>query len=172
MNPALDSIFARRSIRMFTDQPVSNEQVRDILEAAMAAPSAVAQDPWRFVVIKEQASKDRLTEGLPYGKSLKNAPVGIVVCGDLDAAYHGELSYMLQDCSAALQNIQLAASMLGLGTVWLGVHPEQDRIDHVREVLDLPQSVVPVAVTPIGYPSKTFPARTRYEDAYVHRETW
>lgn len=172
MNPKLSMIFARRSIRRYLDRSIGDEQLRDLLEAAMAAPSACADDPWRFVVVRDPAGLARLTEGLPNGKMLAQASAGIVVCGDMTAAHDQLLSFMLQDCSAAVENLLLAASALDLGACWLGVHPREDRIRHVRSVLGIPENVIPMAVIALGWPGESHPARTRYDADKVHGETW
>jgi nitroreductase len=172
MNPKLSPLFARRSVRRYQDREVPDGHVHDLLEAGMAAPSAAAKDPWHFVVVRRKEMLGRLADGLPHGQMLRHAALGIVVCGDLRRAHGGEESYLLQDCSAATENILLAASLLGLGACWLGVHPRQDRIRHVREVLGVPAEVVPVSVVALGWPAETPPPRTRYAEAAVHRETW
>ena len=172
MNPKLDFVFRRRSVRAYQARAVSDEALRDLLEAAMAAPSACGKDPWSFVVIRDSARLARLAEGLPNGKMLATAPLGIIVCGDLARAHDRQLSYLLQDCSAAIENLLLAASALGLGACWLGVHPREDRIRHLSAVLSLPADVLPVAAIALGWPVETPAPRTRYTEANVHRETW
>jgi nitroreductase len=173
MNPKLELLFARRSVRRYQpDKPVPDAMVRDLLEAAMAAPSAAAKDPWRFVVIRDRTMLAGIAGGLPNGKMLADAAVGIVVCGDLERAHGNQESYLLQDCSAAIENLLLAASALGLGACWLGVHPREDRVVHIRAALHLPPLVVPVAAIAVGWPAETPPPRTRYAEAAVHRETW
>jgi len=150
---------------------VSKEIVKDLLEAAMAAPSACAKDPWRFVVVRDREQLARIADGLPNGKLLEKAAVGIVVAGDKASAHGGELSYMLQDCSAAIENILLAATAFGLGSCWLGVHPREDRIAHVGSLLKMPDSWVPVSVIAIGWPAESQPPRTRYQEGSVFYET-
>lgn len=172
MNPALKNIFARRSVRKFKSKEVPEAMIKDILEAAMAAPSAVGKDPWHFVVVREAAARARLTEGLPNGVMLNEAPVGIVVGGDTVKVHDGLESYLLQDCSAAIENLLLAASTLGLGACWLGVHPRPERIDHVRRVVDLPKHVLPVAVVAVGWPVEEAKPRTRFNSVAVHWERW
>jgi len=172
MNQSLQQIFSRRSIRAYEQKPVPDSMVQDLLEAGMAAPSAVAKDPWRFVVVKSKETLARIAEALPNGKMLPNAAVGIVVCGDLMEAHDSQLSYLLQDCSAAAENILLAASMLGLGGCWLGIHPREERMLHARTVLGLPASVVPVCVLAVGWPWERKEPRTRYSQAKVHLERW
>ena len=172
MNAKLDLIFARRSIRQYTDEDVSPELVRDLLEAAMAAPSACCKDPWHFVVIRDKGTLAAIAEGLPNGQMLATSPVGLAVCGDLQQAHDGQLSYLLQDCSAAIQNILLAATALGLGTCWLGIHPREERIAHVRRILDVPDHVIPVSAIAMGWPAEQKNRRTRYQDGHVHVERY
>jgi nitroreductase len=172
MNEKLSFLFARRSIREYKRGDVEDDLVRDLLEAAMAAPSAVAKDPWHFVVVRDRGTLARIAEGLPNGKMIADAPVGIVVCGDLGRAHDGQLSYLLQDCSAAIENLLLAASTLGLGVCWLGVHPRQERIAHLCSVLNIPDRVIPVSAIAIGWPAESKQPRTRYREDAVHRETW
>ena len=172
MNPKLNSIFARRSVRRYTDQAVPDELVQDLLEAAMAAPSACAKDPWEFILLRDGALLKQVAELLPNGPMLATAPLGFVVCGDLDRAHGGELSYLLQDCSAAIQNLLLAASTLGLGAVWLGVHPRQERVDGLRELFQLPANVLPVSCIALGYPADSPEPRTRFSADCVHNGGW
>ena len=172
MNPALAPLFARRSVRKFQDKPVSDALVQDALEAAMAAPSANAKDPWEIVVVRNLETLARIAAGLPYGQMLAAAPVGFVVCGDLQRVNGPHLSYLLQDGSACIENLLLALSMLGLGGVWLGVHPREDRIAHVRDLFRLPEHILPIGVVAAGYPAETHPPRTRFSAARVHRERW
>ncbi len=168
----LGFIFGRRSIRVYTPGEVSETAVAKLLEAAMAAPSAMAKDPWRFVVVRDKAGLARLAAALPNGQMLATAALAIVVCGDLDIAHDHQLSYLLQDCSAAIENLLLGAHILGLGACWVGVHPSEELAAGVRKVLSLPKPVIPVAAISIGYPGETLEARTRYNREYVHFEKW
>ena len=165
-------IFGRRSIRIYTPGEISQEAVTTLLEAAMAAPSAMTKDPWRFVVVREPQTLARLAEGLPGGKMLATAALAIAVAGDLDAAFEGQLSYLLQDCSAAIENLLLCAHSLGLGACWVGVHPAKDSVRLVRELLGLPRPVLPVAVIALGHPGEVLEARTRFNQAHVHYGKW
>ena len=168
----LDFILGRRSIRVFKPGQVSEEELRVLLEAAMAAPSAVGKDPWRFVVIRSRDTLVQIADVLPNGKMLPFASVGIVVCGDIEAAHDGQLSYMLQDCSAAVENLLVAVQAMGLGACWLGIHPREPRIKAVSKILGLPSTVIPVAALAIGHPGEEKEARTRYNPAFVHMERW
>lgn len=168
----LDYIFGRRSVRLYTDRAVEEETIQTLLQAAMAAPSACACDPWRFLVLTQRESLDALAELLPYGKMLKGAPLALIVCGDINKAHKESISYLLQDCSAAIQNILLAAHTLGLGGVWLGVHPNEDRIEGIRKLFNIPEEVIPISGISIGYPAKPTEPRDRYNTEFVHFNKW
>jgi nitroreductase len=168
----LQALFGRRSIRVYRPGAVSEQQVQTLLEAAMAAPSAVAKDPWRFVVVRERATLGQIADVLPNGQMIKEAAVGIVVCGDLEAAHDRQLSYLLQDCAAAIENLLLAAHFLGLGACWLGIHPREERVQKISRLLALPPSVLPVSGIAIGWPGETKEPRTRYNSPSVHLEKW
>jgi len=168
----LDFIFGRRSIRVYSPGEVSEAAVAKLLEAAMAAPSAMTKDPWRFVVVREKQTLAKLATLHPGAAMLSAAAMAIVACGDMDAAFECNISYLLQDCSAAIENLLLAAHAQGLGACWVGIHPGEGLIKRVREWLGLPGSVVPVAVISLGQPGEQQPPRTRYAAEYVHREKW
>jgi nitroreductase len=171
-NDKFQFILGRRSIRLYATGEVSESAVTQLLQAAMAAPSAVAKDPWRFVVIRKKETLSTIAAALTNGAMLATAPLGIVVCGDLNAAHDRQLSYLLQDCSAAIENLLLCAHALGLGACWLGIHPREDRVQKLKEILKLPASVIPVAGIAIGHPAEEKEPRTRFNPEYVHRERW
>ena len=168
----LDFIFGRRSIRVYSPGEVSEAAVTRLLEAAMAAPSAMTKDPWRFVVVRDKQTLSKLAALHPGAAMLSSAALAIVVCGDLDAAFERHISYLLQDCSAAIENLLLAAHAQGLGACWVGIHPGEALIKRVKELLSLPAAVVPVAAVSLGQPGEQPPARTRYNADHVHREQW
>jgi nitroreductase len=168
----LGLIFGRRSIRLYSTAAVSEAAVQKLLEAAMAAPSAAAKDPWRFVVVRNRQTLSEISAALPNGQMLASAALGIAVCGDLDAAHDQQLSYLLQDCSAAIENLLLCAHLLGLGACWLGVHPREQRMNSLKRILSLPPSVIPVACVSIGCPAETKEPRTRFNRSFVHLERW
>lgn len=169
---ALKFIFGRRSIRVFRPGEVSEATLKTLLEAAMAAPSAAGKDPWRFIAVRDRAMLSRIAEVLPNGKFIHEASLGVVVCGDLEAAHDRQLSYLLQDCSAAIENLLLAAHILGLGACWLGVHPREERVAKMSQLFSLPPSVIPVSAVAIGWANEDKAPRTRFNTACVYRETW
>jgi nitroreductase len=168
----LDLIFARRSIRVYSPGEVNEAAVTKLLEAAMAAPSAMTKDPWRFVVVRDKQMLSKLASLHPGAAMLASAALAIVACGDLDAAFERQISYLLQDCSASIENLLLAAQAQGLGACWVGIHPGEPLIKQLRSWLSLPSTVIPVAVISVGNPGEQPPARTRYSASYVHQETW
>jgi len=168
----LSLIFGRRSVRVYSPGQISEETVTKLLEAAMAAPSAMSKDPWRFIVVRRPEMLRSLAETLAGGKMLATATLGMVVCGDLDSTLARQLSFLLQDCSAATENLLLAAHGLGLGACWVGVHPDETALQRLKEMFGLPPSVIPMAVVSLGLPGESLPARTRFNREYVHLEKW
>ncbi len=165
-----DIILSRRSIRRYREGAIDRGDLKKMLEAAMAAPSAVAKDPWFFYAVTNAGVLSTLAGVLPYGKMLKQAAAAVVICGYPQKAYLGETGepgYMLQDCSAAVENLILSAQALGIGSVWLGVYPNRDRIEGIRELLSVPDNLLPLAVVSLGYPGESLPPRTRYDESLV-----
>ncbi|ACB84170.1 nitroreductase family protein [Natranaerobius thermophilus] len=158
---SLELLFQRRSIRSYQDRPVEDDKIKKLIEAGMAAPSARNIRPWHFVVIKDREILNKITDIHPYSSMLREAPMAIAVCGK-----HSE-PYWVQDCSAAMQNILLAATAQGLGSVWLGIYPREDRTQEVKDLLDLPEEISPLGVTAIGYPNETKPQKEMYEEDKV-----
>lgn len=165
---ALEAIFTRRSIRAYTSEPVSEEDLKVILEAAMNAPSASNRQPWHFIVVDDRSKLDAIMEVHPYSDMLAQAPLAIVVCGDTKVSS----SYWQQDCSAATENILLAARALGLGTVWLGVYPREDRVKGISRLFQLPAHVKPLAVIAVGHPAEEKGRVDRWQEEKVHRNRW
>lgn len=153
-NDALEVIHQRKSVRHFTDQPVSKEQIETLLRAGMAAPTAANRQPWVFYVVTKRETLDALGEQLPYAKMLFQVEKAIVVCGDMEKAGNlKDKGYWVQDCAAASENILLAAESIGLGAVWTASYPYDDRTEAVKKELNLPENHVPLNVIPIGYPT-------------------
>ena len=166
----LEAIFARRSIRKYTPDPVNDEDVTKMLRAAMAAPTGGNRKPWHFIVVKDRGTLDRLAENHPYGKMLFEAPLCIAVCGDPGLTPLPR-NFVPQDCSAATMNILHAAVALGLGAVWIGLAlPEH--YDMARETLGIPENIVPHNLIAIGHPAEHKEPRTQYDETRVHSERW
>ena len=164
----IKTIFARRSIRKYTAELVNEKDVKKMLEAAMAAPSSSNRKPWHFVVVTDRRILDNLAMVHPYGKMLFEAPLCIGVCGDKMISP----SAWVQDCSASTENLLLAAVALGLGAVWLGVHPREGRVGPIRKVLNIPETIVPLNLISIGHPAEEKEPRTQYDEFRVHHEQW
>lgn len=174
MSDFIEEVILRRaSVRKFTGEAVPKEKLEAILRAGFAAPSAVDVRPWAFVAVTERAKLDELASGLPYAKMLGTAGAAIVVCGlpDKDATF--ARLHWVADCSAATENILLAATSLGLGAVWTAAYPYEDRLGHVRKTLGIPATVVPLNVIPIGVPALPYPkAKDKYDEGALHLERW
>ncbi len=166
----LEAIHTRRSIRKYLNKPVPEEMIETILHAAMAAPSAGNQQPWHFVVITDRARLDAIPTFHPYSKMVMQAPAAILVCGDPDGKKWP--TFWDQDTSAATQNMLLAARGLGLGTVWVGIYPEKDRMEGFRKLLGIPENIIPFSLVPVGWPEGQFEAVNRFRPELVRRESW
>lgn len=172
-NDALSVIHSRKSVRQYTGEKVSRDDLVTLLKAGMAAPSAVNKQPWVFVAVTDGATLARLAEKLPYTKMIVKAGACIVVCGDMSKALSGaEREFWIQDCSAASENILLAAESMGLGAVWSGMYPLQDRVDHVRSVLGLPDTVIPLNIIAVGRPKGVEKPQNKFNEANIHWEKW
>lgn len=166
----MEAILSRRSIRKYTDRPVSDDLVADLLRAAMAGPSAHNQQPWQFVVVKDRDLLQGLAAANPYGGMARDAQLAIVVCGDLSR----EISpgFWVQDCAAATENLLIAANAAGLGAVWTGTYPREERVAKVRALLALPDQIIPLAVVPIGYPAEHPAPADRFDPGRIHIDRW
>ncbi len=171
VNPALAAIFQRRSIRKYTDQPVEPEKLDLLLQAGMAAPSAMNCKPWEFIVVTKPDTLAQFRQKLMFGD--RNAPAAIVVCGNPGLSTNPAARlFWTQDCSAATENILVAAAGLGLGTVWVGVHPVVTFVRTVRKILSIPRGVTPLCLIYVGYAETPKPARTQYDPARVFQEKY
>ena len=163
----LENIAERKSVRKYLNKSVEEDKIDAIVKAGMAAPSGMDRRPWEFVVGTDREALDSMAAKLPYAKMLTNAPLAIVVCGDTTRS-----SYWYLDCSAATQNVLLAAEALGLGAVWTAAYPYEDRIDVVRQNTGLPENIVPLCVIPIGYPDGPQKAKDKFDPQRVHRNKY
>ncbi len=169
-NPVIDAILKRRSIRRYLGKSVDKSTINQLLKAGMYAPSARNQQPWHFLVIEERGLMNKLMGIHPYASMLSGAALAILVCGDETL----ELSrgYWSVDCAAATQNILLAAHALGLGTVWLGVYPREERQKGIRRLFDLPSHIHPFSLISVGFPAEEKPVPDRFREDRIRWNAW
>ena len=168
-----DVIYTRRSVRQFTGEKVKREDLMTMIKAGMSAPSAVNVQPWAFVVVTERGTLDKLCDALPYAKMLDKAGAAIIVCGipDKDDTYAKK--YWVMDCSLASENILLAAHALGYGAVWTAAYAERDRMKSVREILSIPENIIPLNVIPVGIPAnRDEKPKDKFKEENIHWGKW
>ena len=168
-----ETITTRRSVRSYWDDHIPDETIEKLLSAAMLAPSAGNQQPWCFIVVRDRVKLEKIPLFHPYCKMITQVGVAIIVCADPTGKKWPDL--WPQDCSAALQNLLLAARAEGLGTVWTGVYPFEERMAGCRELFAIPEHIFPFAVVPLGYPKDpegAFKEKYRYKPELVYRELW
>lgn len=172
-NAVLDNIATRTSVRSYLDKPVDAALIEQMLRAGMAAPTAVNRQPWHFVVVTDKAQLFALAKANPHAGMAAKAPLAIVVCGDMKKALSGEArEFWVQDCSAATENILLAANALGLGAVWTGTYPDQNRCKDVSAVLNLPEHLIPLNTIVIGYPDKENTPKDKWKPENISYNTY
>ncbi|MGE5396839.1 MAG: nitroreductase family protein [Chitinophagales bacterium] len=167
----MKAIKNRRSIRRYTSQPVTDEQVKLLLEAAMYAPSAGNEQPWQFIVIRDRDLLDQVPNYHPHSSMIKQASVAVLVCADTRLSKY-DVDYWIQDCSAATENLLLEVQELGLGAVWLGVYPREERMKGLRQLFKIPEDIIPFALVPVGYPAEQKKSENRYHEDRVHYNYW
>ncbi|MHB1355576.1 MAG: nitroreductase family protein [Anaerolineae bacterium] len=168
----IDNLFARRSVRQFTTEPVSDDQVMILLKAAMASANAGNRQPWHYIVLKDETVRATMADAHPYAKMARQSPVVIVPCGEPGQSFPGLNDYWIQDLAASTENLLLAVTGLGLGAVWCGVHPNAERVAVVRNVLGIPEHIIPFALVCIGHPGEVKEPRTQYNQERVHLNKW
>jgi nitroreductase len=168
----MNAIFTRRSVRKYLKKAVEGEKIERLLKAAMQAPSAGNQQPWEFLVVCDEAMRYKLSEVSPYAGPVKEAPLAIVILGNEDGESVRFPEYLPQDLAAATENLLLEAVELGLGAVWLGVAPVEERMAAVRKLFVLPESVMPFAVVAVGYSEMENVYVDRYQKRKVHYEKY
>ncbi len=172
-NETIKTIHSRKSVRNYTDKTVSKEQLEMLVKAGMAAPSAMNRQPWAFIIINSRKVLDSLAAGSANAKMLSKVTAAIVVCGDTKKVPSAsESGYWSQDCSAAAQNILLAAESIGLGAVWTGVYPNKERINFIRKTLNLPEHIIPLNVIPLGYPEGKDKSKDKFKPENIHWNKW
>ncbi len=166
----MHAIKTRRSIRRFLDKTISSEFIRQLLEAAMFAPSAGNEQPWQFVVLDDRKLLDGIPRICATASMCRQSPLSILVCGD--ASLEKYPGFWVQDCSAAIENMLLAAHDLGLGAVWAGIYPLRDRISAFKTYLALPDEITPLALVVLGYPNEVPSIPQRYRENRIHHNGW
>lgn len=166
-NAALDNIFNRKSVRSYTQQPVSMESLLTLVRAGMAAPTGMNRQPWEFFIIQDKELMASLSEKLPYARMLKEAQAAIVVIGNPETSH-----YWYLDCSAAAQNILLAAESLGLGAVWTAGYPSKERMELISKAVGIPEPYLPLCLIPVGYPKGEHLPKDKWIESKVHINTW
>jgi nitroreductase len=166
----LEAIHGRRSIRKYTHEPVEKAVVEEIIRAGMMAPSAGNAQCWHFVVLRDRQKLEALSQNHVYASVVHLAPVAILVCGDLKLDKSG--GYWVQDCAAATQNMLLAAHGMGLGSVWIGLYPREQRVADLRALLPLPDRIIPFSLLPLGYPDEEKDRVQRFNPRRIHFDKW
>lgn len=164
----LNNILKRTSVRSYLDKSIEDDKIEKLLRAGMAAPTAVNKQPWHFVVVTDKSLLQKLAKANPYAEMVARAPLAIVVCGDMTKALDGNArEFWVQDCSAASENILLAATGLGLGSVWTGTYPSEERCAAVSEVLGLPETLIPLNTIVIGYPDGEVTPKDKWQESNI-----
>lgn len=170
----IENIMTRASVREFTNRPIGADTLEQLVKCGMAAPTAVNAQPWAFVVVTEREVLDSLNAHHPWAR-LETATAAIIVCGDMELALDGPArEYWVQDCSAATENILLAAHAYGLGAVWCGVYhgPESERVPEVSAVLGLPETIIPLDIVTLGFPARNVEPKDKWKPERVHYQKW
>lgn len=166
----LESIITRRSIRQYTAQKVPADKIKRILQSAMYAPSAMNMQPWHFIVVDRKELIEGLIKPIPHADMLKQAPLAIIFCGDKDAEKN--IDYIVQDCSASIENALLAAHDMGLGAVWIGIYPDSNIIANLQKHFGLPKNIVPISAVAIGFPAEVKDTEDRFNSGKIHINGW
>ena len=167
----MEAIFTRRSIRKYQDKKIEKEKIEKLLKAAMQAPSAWNQQPWEFLVIEDEETLKKLAGASPYAKMVPQAAAAIILLCNLEYTKTSP-DYWAQGMSAATENLLLEAVELGLGAVWLGVYPNEDRMEYITELFQLPEDILPFTVIPLGYPEEENMFVDRFDEKRIHYEVW
>ncbi len=165
------NIMTRTSVRAYLDKPVEDEKIEKLLHAGMAAPSAVNMQPWHFVVVKDKATLEKIAEVTPNARMAKDAPLAIVVCGDMTHEKPDLVrEFWSQDASASTENILLQAHGMGLGAVWTGTYPDPKRCEAISALLHLPDHIIPFSTIVIGYPKGETTPKNKWKPENVSYE--
>lgn len=167
-NESLENIFSRVSVRNYTNKKVEPEKVDLMLKAAMAAPSAMNRQPWEFIVVTDRKTLDKIAEIAPNAGYTKEAALAFIVCGDTKISD----KFWNQDCSAATENLLLAANALELGAVWCAVYPFDEKVKALQELFKLPENIIPLNIIPVGYFEGKVTPKDKYKKEKIHNNKW
>lgn len=169
----LNAIQTRVSVRQFTGEKITNEQINTLLRCAMAAPSAINKQPWAFLVVTDEALLRQMGEAFPFSRCGNGAACAFVMCGDMTKTIEGEgQGFWINDVSAATENLLLAAHAMGLGAVWTGVYPSRERTAQVQELLGLPEYIIPMCIVPVGVPAEQPAVKQKFKEENIHYNRW
>lgn len=168
----IENIMTRVSVRQFTGEKISDEQVESLLRCALAAPSAMNKQPWEFMVISDEEMLGLLGETFPYSRCGNGAAIAVIPCGNLERAINGMEDFWINDVSAATENLLLAAHAMGLGAVWTGVHPNAERVKQLQDILNLPEHIVPLCIVPVGVPDEQPEVKDKWDADRIHYNTF
>lgn len=166
----METIMTRRSIRRYTDEKITKEEIEKLMRAAMAAPSAKNGQPWEFIIVQDEEKIEKMSHLTPYARPLRHAPLGIVVCGNLKV--NDILEYCIIDASAATENLLLQAHHMGLGAVWIGMYPKPANFEKFNEIFHLPEHIQPLWMIALGHPGEEGIIRDKYNIEKIHYEDW
>jgi len=171
---AIKAILTRISTRKFSEQPISDESLHTILEAGMSGPTAVNARPWSFIVVRDKDMLNKMADcNGRAADPLRSADLGILICGDLERAFKAAPDYWVVDGSIAAQNMILAAHAMGIGSVWLGTWPQENKVTAQKALFNLPDHIVPHSIVAFGYPlEESTKEKLLYEEDRVHFEKW
>lgn len=168
----IENIRTRVSVRQFTGEKISDEQINTLLQCAMSAPSAMNHQPWAFIVVKEDSVLAQLGQAFPYSRCDQHPACAIIPCGDLSKAIEGNEGFWINDVSAATENILLAAHAMGLGAVWTGLHPNMERAAAAQSLLGLPEHIIPLCIVPVGVPAEQPEVKNKWNTDNIHYNRW
>lgn len=168
----INNMRTRVSVRAFTGEKISEEQIQTLLQCAMAAPSAMNHQPWAFIVVTEDSILEQLGKEFPYSRCDQKPACAIIPCGDLTKAIKGSENFWINDVSAATENILLAAHAMGLGAVWTGLHPNMERATAAQQLLGLPEYIIPLCIVPVGVPAEQPEIKDKWNTDNIHYNRW
>ena len=167
---AFNAIKTRRSIRKYINKKVPIKLVYELIEMGMYAPSAGNENPWHFIIITDKNILNNIPKFHPHSDMLKEASLAILVCFDINLETHKKMA--IQDCSAATENILISANAKGIGSVWLGIFPREERIKGIVKILNLPENIIPFSLISLGYPGEKKINKKKFDLNRIHKNKW